>query len=120
MWAEHLQSWLEEAQDEENLNSDHWLKVVDIVQAALLYVRLTEEEKWHAIVMLPKCGGDLHGIGLAEVIWKMVVIILDHRLSTVIEFHDVLHCFGANRGTGTTSLEAKLLQHLVEMREDFL
>ena len=49
----------------------------------------------------------------------MVVIILDHRLSTVIEFHDVLHCFGANRGTGTT-LEAKLLQHLVEMREDFL
>ena len=42
MWAEHLQSWLEEAQDEENLNSAHWLKVVDIVQAALLYVRLTE------------------------------------------------------------------------------
>ena len=36
---------------------------------------------------------------------------------TVIQFHDTLHGFQACRDTGTASLESKLLQQLMEMRE---
>ena len=35
-------------------------------------------------------------------------------------FHNVLHGFQENRGKGTTSLEANILQHLAEMCEEFL
>ena len=39
---------------------------------------------------------------------------------TATTFHDVLHGFWAGRGTGTNNLEAKLLQQLAAMREEFL
>ena len=54
---------------------------------------------------------DFHRIGLVEVLWKMVM---------VIQFHNNLHDFCNGRGTDTTSLEAKLLQKLTELREEVL
>ena len=38
----------------------------------------------------------------------------------VISFHDTLQGFQVGRGTGTTTLEAKLLQQLTAMREAVL
>ena len=37
-----------------------------------------------------------------------------------IQLHDVLHGFREGRGTGTATLEAKLLQQLAAMREEVL
>ena len=37
-----------------------------------------------------------------------------------IKLHDVLHGFREGRGTGTATLEAKLLQQLAVMREEAL
>ena len=59
-------------------------------------------------------------IRLVEVIWKLLTIILHRRLTTGIKLHDVLHRLREGRGTGTATLEAKLLQQLAAMREEVL
>ena len=55
-------------------------------------------------------------IGLVEVLCKMVTVIFNRRLGLAITLHDVLHRFWAGLGTGTSSLNAKLLQQLTSMR----
>ena len=55
-----------------------------------------------------------------EVMWKVVAEILHRRLTTAITYHDFRHGFWAGRGTGTATLEAKLLQQLAAMREEVL
>ena len=55
-----------------------------------------------------------------EVIWKTVFVILDHHLGTAIEFHNVLHGFWYNCGTGTTSLEANLIKQPETLMEELL
>ena len=56
---------------------------------------------------------DYRGIDIVEVIWKVVVAILNRRLTASIIFHDFLHGFREGRGTGTAALEAKLLQQCI-------
>ena len=55
-----------------------------------------------------------------EVMWKVVAVILNRRFTSSITYHDALHGFRAGRGTGTATLEAKLIQQLAAMREEFL
>ena len=81
---------------------------------------LAEEATWQAVVLIPKGKGDYRGIGLVEVMWKIVAVILNRRFNSSITFHDVLHGLRAGRGTGTTTLEAKLLQQFTAMREEVL
>ena len=45
---------------------------------------------------------------------------LNFRLTASITYHDFLHGFRAGRGTGTTILEAKLLQKLESLRDKVL
>ena len=52
--------------------------------------------------------------------WKVVAAILHRRLTTAITYHNALHGFRSGRGTGTATLEAKLLQKLAAMREEVL
>ena len=70
--------------------------------------------------MTPKGRKEYRGIGLVEVMWKVVAAILHRRLTASITYHDFLHVFWAVRGTGTATLEAKLLQQLAAMREEVL
>ena len=69
--------------------------------------------------LIPKEGGDYRGIGLVEVICKAVAVILDHRFTAAITYHDFLHRFRAGSGTGTATLELKLLQQVASLREEF-
>ena len=55
-----------------------------------------------------------------EVICKPFLGVINWRVGVAVQFHDVLHVFLLGRGTGTASLEAKLLQQMMEMREEFL
>ena len=72
-------------------------------------------------MMIPKGGGtDFRGIGLVDVPWKAISGIINDPLPSSIQFHDALHGFRAGRGTGTATLEAKLLQKLTSTRETFL
>ena len=68
----------------------------------------------------PQGAEGLPGIGLVEVMWKVVAAILNRRFTSSITYHDDLHGFRAGRGTGTATLEAKLLQQFAALREEVL
>ena len=72
------------------------------------------------MVLIPKGKKDYRGIGLVEVMWKVVAAILNRRLTASITYHDFLHGLWAGCGTGTSTLEAKLPQQLSDLREEVL
>ena len=108
MRAEDLKQWLASAGRKENPDTRAWDTLVDLVQHIFREGDLPTEMPWSAMVLLPKGGGDYHGIGLLEIIWKLVTTIIDRRVKEVVPFHDALHGFRAKRGTGTGIIEAKL------------
>ena len=55
-----------------------------------------------------------------EVMWKVVAAILNRQITASIAYHDFLHRFRVGRGTGTTTVEAKVLQQLEALREEVL
>ena len=81
---------------------------------------MAEEATWQTMVLIPKGRKEYRGIGLVEVMWKVVAEILHRRLTTAITYHDALHGFRAGRGTGAATLEDKLLQQLAAIREEVL
>ena len=96
------------------------MRVVELVQTAFRYGDLAEEATWQAVVLIPKGKKDYQGIGLVEVMWKVVAAILNRRFTSSITYHDAFHGFRAGRGTGTAILKAKLLQQLAALREEVL
>jgi hypothetical protein len=71
-----------------------------------------KENPWSVLVVIPKGCGGFRGIGLLEVIWKVISSIIDSRLKAEIEFDDSLHGFRVERGTITMCVEAKLHMQL--------
>ena len=49
-----------------------------------------------------------------------MALILNHRFTTTIAYHNFLNGLRAGRGTGTSTLEIKLLQQVVALREEVL
>ena len=69
------------------------------------------------MVLIPKgSSGDYRGIGLLEVVWKLIERVVDEGLSK-IELHDTLHGFRAKRDCGTGIMEAKLVQQLAHREQ---
>ena len=99
---------------------DNLMRVVDLVQLEFREGDIAEKATWKEVVLIPKGKKDYRGIGLVEVMWKVVAAILNFRFTASITYHEVLHGFRAGRGTGTTTLEAKLLQQLAALREEVL
>jgi hypothetical protein len=66
--------------------------------------------------LIPKASGGTHGIGLLEVMWKVCSAIINKRLQQSITFHELLHGFRTEHGTGTASLDAKLQMQLSHIR----
>ena len=93
---------------------------MELIQTALWEGKLAEEAMWQAVVMITKGRQEYRGIGLVEVMRKVVAAILHLRLTASITYHDFLHGFRAGRGTGTATLEAKLLQQLADLSEEVL
>ena len=60
----------------------YWEKVVALGREDFGEKRLAEEATWQAVVLIPKGKLDYLGIGLVEVVWKVVEGILNfaHRL----------------------------------------
>ena len=90
--------------------------VVDLIKTAFQEGELVEEAMWKTVVLIPKGKKEYRGIGLVEVMWKVVAAILNRQLMASITFHDFLHGFRAGRGTGTATLEAKMLQQVEALR----
>ena len=72
------------------------------------------------MVLVPLGKNDYCGIGLVEMMWKLVAAILNRLLKASIFFNNFLYRFRAGRGTGTTTLKAKLLQKLEALSEEGL
>ena len=65
-----------------------------------------------------KGGGDYCRIGLVEVVWKAVTVILNRRLTAYINYYKSLYGFRAGRGMGTAINKVILLQQVTAMKEE--
>ena len=73
------------------------------------------------LIVIFACDETRHRpFGLVEVMWKVVELILNCRLTASITFHDFLRGFRAGCGTGTATLEANLIRQLAPLREEVL
>ena len=90
------------------------------MQTAFRDGEMAEEVTWQVVVLIPKGKKDYRCIVLVEVMWKVVAAILNSRFAASITYHNALHGFREGRGTGTATLEAKLLQQLAALREEVL
>ena len=106
----------EEKKEAEEGGGDLWGKLVELTHTAFQEGEMAEEATWQTVVLIPKGKKEYRGIELVEVPWKVVAEILHRLLTTAITYHDALHGFRAGHGTGTATLEAKLLQQLAAMR----
>ena len=64
------------------------------------------------VVLISNGGVDYCGVGLVEVVWKIVTVILYCHFTASVSFNDVFHGFQAGSSIGTASLEAKLLRQI--------
>ncbi len=69
------------------------------------------------MVLLPKGGGDYPGIGLLELLWKVMERIMNRQLNA-LPLHEVLHGCRNRRSTGTAIQEAKLAQQLAHLEQE--
>ena len=131
--AEHLKGWLaaakrgelaeekgKEKTEAEEKGGEMWGKVVEITQTAFREGKLVEEAMCQTILLISKVKREYRGIGLVEVTWKVMAVILHRRLTTGITFHDALHGFREGCCTGMATLWANLLRQLAAMREEVL
>ena len=57
---------------------------------------------------------------MVEVLCKTVMGIINQHLTAAIQFHDTLHIFCTGRSMRTDSLKAKLIHHLMALREEVI
>ena len=99
MRAEDLKGWLAAARrgekgetaDKEGRGregtregAENWARVVELVQTAFRDGELAKEATWQAVVLIPKGKKDYRGIGLVEVMLKVVAAILNCRFTSSI------------------------------------
>ena len=99
---------------------ENWVRFMELVQKVFRDGDLAEEATWQAVVLIPKGKKDYRGIGLVEVMWKVVAAIINCCFTASITYLNALHGFRAGCGTGTATLEAKLLQKLAALREEVI
>jgi hypothetical protein len=66
---------------------------VELIQYVFEKGEIPTETAWSVLVLIPKGSGGHRGIGLLEIVWKMISSIIDRYLKYKIEFHDDLHRF---------------------------
>jgi hypothetical protein len=94
-----------------------WDALVQLVQAVWNKGKIPTQLGWVVTVLvIPKGGGDYHGIGLLEPIWKVIKWVMDKRLEA-IALRDSLHGCCNGRGTGTVVIKAKLTQQLAHIEQ---
>ena len=70
------------------------------------------------MVLIPNGGGYYRVICLVEVVWKVVMVILNRHFTASIAFHNAFHGLRAVQGTDNASLEAEMLHQLTPMKEE--
>ena len=68
------------------------------------------------VLILRGNSGDFSGMGLLEVVWKVIKKIINARLKCVL-LHVVLHGFRPGHGCGTGIMEVKLAAQLGSLEQ---
>ena len=122
--AEHIKAWLhraKKAEDPEN-DTNHvgagkmWDEFVKLCSSVWMTGTIPQQMCWVVTVKIPKGGGEYWGIGLLELIWKVLERVMDNWLENII-LHNSLHGCLARQGTGTGIIEAKLAQQLAHLEQ---
>jgi hypothetical protein len=84
MRAERVKAWLRGALEEEDPegqgkegNGDNWHPFIQLVQAVWTHGSIPRQLLWIIVVLILTSGGDYPGIGLLELIWKVLERIMD-------------------------------------------
>jgi hypothetical protein len=120
--AEHIKAWLRGAKKEEDPETaaSHvgagktWHEFICLCSSIWNTGAIPQQMCWVITVLIPKGGGEYHGIGLLEPIWKVLKKVMDLRLEAIV-LHNSLHGCLALQGTGTGIIEAKLAQQLAHL-----
>jgi hypothetical protein len=100
MKAEHLKAWRAEAFPREGGVEirDNWAPLAELVQHVFRTGEIPTAMSYAVCVLLPKADGGVRGLGLLEVVWKVIASILAERMNSTIKWHDRIHGFRAERG----------------------
>ena len=117
MQAKDLKEWLRGAEKKEKAEAegdegfqgreDTWRLLVklDVVQHIWETGEIPCQMLRIVVVLIPKGSlADYRGIGMLEVVWKLIKKVVDERLSK-IELHDASHGFRAKHGCRTGIME---------------
>ena len=69
------------------------------------------------MVLISKGNAENRGIGLIEVLWKVVKDIIYTHTKTVVTFHDILNGLHASRGTGIAIMELNMAQEIASINQ---
>ena len=69
-------------------------------------------------ISIPNGNAYTQGIGILEVLCKVMETIIDTRTKKAVTFHDILRGFFAGRGMGTVILEIKFAQDLASVDQE--
>ena len=71
---------------------------------------ISQELVWTVMILYPKGTNNIRGIGLIEIMWKVMEALIDTRLRSILQLHDVLNGLRSRRGTGIAIVELNLAQ----------
>ena len=121
--VDHLKQWYNEGHPQEGDGDEKaleiWDNVVTLVQRCIGEGDIPQAFFYGVLVIIPKDdAGGVRGIGLLEVIHKLVSQVINLRMATSIEFLEEVHGFRCGRGTYTAIGETKIrLQMAVNKSE---
>ena len=97
-----------------------WNVAVNLIQHMFATGEIPQMVPWSFLAVIPKPDGGTHGLGLLEIIWKLMEAIIDTRVNSKVKIHDILNGFVNRRGTGTAIIKAKLQQELTLLMDKIL
>ena len=118
--ADDLKVWLSEATRDTGPVTYRWRLLVQLFQTTFKNEAVEEDVAWAKMIFLPKVRGEYREIGLVEVFWKVCVIVVNCRLKSSVTLYNAVHGFMTGRGTGTATLEEKLVQKLAGLAHELL
>ena len=117
--VDHFKEWYKLAYPKNGEKGDtealaRWNMVVELVQRCLGDGDIPNAFKYGVLVIIPKdYFGGVHGIGLLEVIHKLISQTINLRMAQKIQFCEEVHGFWTKRGTYTAIGEVKLRMQMI-------
>ena len=96
------------------LGNHSWALLVNLIQDIFSSEEIPGKMRWETLVLIPKDKEKYRGIGFLDLVWKLIISIINHRIVEKIEFHKSFHGFRENQGTGKAILEDNIMVSLEE------